>query len=173
MGLIYLIVIIFSNIITAAIPPLNLLGLLIPCGTLFIGATFVLRDLCQEKYGRKNIYKLIVLAMVLSGVGSFILGDGLSIVIASCVSFLVSESADTEIYTRLKLPIHMRVMYSGIVGGFLDSILFVILGLSPIGAGFLTWSMVPSAILGQIIFKIVMQFIGCLCIKYKNKRQQG
>lgn len=171
MGLIYLIVIIFSNIITAAIPPINLLGLLIPCGTLFIGATFVLRDLCQEKYGRKNIYKLIVLAMVLSGVGSFILGDGLSIVFASCISFLISETADTEIYTRLKLPMHIRVMYSGVVGGLLDSVLFVILGLSPIGSGVLTWAMVPSAILGQIIFKIVMQFIGCLIIKHMNKNK--
>lgn len=173
MGLIYLFVIMFSNIITASFAPINLFGLLIPCGSAFIGLTFVLRDLCQEKYGRKKIYGLIVLAMILSGIGSVILGDGLSVVFASCVSFLISESTDTEIYTRLKLPMHMRVMYSGIVGGLFDSVLFVILGLSPLGAGMLTWSMVPSAILGQIIFKVLMQFIGCLIIKHINNKKNG
>ena len=85
MGLIYLITIIFSNIITASFSPLNLLGLIIPWGSVFVGVTFVLRDICQEKYGRKNIYKLIFLAMVLSGIGSSILGDGLYVVIASLV----------------------------------------------------------------------------------------
>ena len=169
MGLIYLFVIMFSNIITASFAPISLFGLLIPCGSAFIGFTFVLRDLCQERYGRKNIYKLIGLAMLLSGVGSAILGDGLAVTFASCIAFLVSESCDTEIYTRLKLPMHLRVLYSGIVGGLFDSVLFVILGLSPIGAGMLTWSMVPSAILGQIIFKILMQFVGCSVIKRLKK----
>lgn len=165
----YLFTIIFSNIITAAFNPISFLGLLIPCGSLFVGLTFILRDLCQEKYGRKNIYYLIILAMILSAIGSFFLGDSLSIVFASCISFLISESCDTEIYTRLKLPMHMRVMYSGIVGGILDSVIFVILGLSPIGAGMLTWALVPSAICGQILFKVLMQFVGCLWIKKIKK----
>ena len=169
MWFIYLFTIIFSNIITASFNPLNILGLLVPCGSVFIGLTFILRDLCQEKYGRKNIYKLIVLAMIFSAIGSFILGDSLMVVFASCVSFLISESCDTEIYTRLKLPMHLRVMYSGIVGGFLDSVAFVILGLSPIGAGMLSWALVPSAICGQILFKVLMQFIGCLFIKYRKR----
>ena len=169
MGFIYLFTIMFSNIITASFAPLNLLGLIVPWGSVFIGLTFILRDLCQDKYGRKKIYGLIILAMILSGIGSVILGDGLSVVFASCVSFLISESTDTEIYTRLKLPMHLRVMYSGIVGGFLDSVIFVILGLSPIGAGMLPWSLVPSAIIGQIVFKVVMQFIGCSFIKHRNK----
>ena len=165
MWFLYLFVIAFSNVITAALNPINFLGLIIPCGTIFIGATFVLRDLCQEKYGRNKIYKLIIIAMVLSSIVSYMLGDSLSIVFASCISFLISETTDTEIYTKLKLPIHMRVMYSGIVGGLLDSIVFVILGLSPIGIGALTWEAIPSAIFGQVLFKTVMQFIGCIIIK--------
>ena len=56
MWILYLSVIVFSNIITAAFNPINLFGLLIPCGTIFIGLTFILRDLCQEKYDKKNIY---------------------------------------------------------------------------------------------------------------------
>lgn len=170
MWLLYLFIIIFSNIITASFNPINLFGLLIPCGTIFIGLTFILRDLCQERYGRKKIYFLIILAMLLSAIGSHILGDTLNIVFASCLSFLISESCDTEIYTRLKLPMHMRVMYSGIVGGILDSVVFVILGLSPIGSGVLAWALVPSAICGQILFKVLMQFIGCIWIKKINKK---
>ena len=108
--------------------------------------------------------------MLLSAIGSHILGDTLNIVFASCLSFLISESCDTEIYTRLKLPMHMRVMYSGIVGGILDSVVFVILGLSPIGSGVLAWTLVPSAICGQILFKVLMQFIGCIWIKKINKK---
>lgn len=169
MWLLYLLVIIFANVITASLNPINLFGLLVPCGTIFIGLTFILRDLCQEKYGRKNIYKLIAVAMVLSAIVSYILGDSLNIVFASCISFLISETTDTEIYTRLKLPLHLRVLYSGLVGGLLDSAIFVILGLSPLGANFLTWNDVPSAIFGQIIFKTFMQLIGCMAI-YKIKK---
>jgi uncharacterized PurR-regulated membrane protein YhhQ (DUF165 family) len=103
--------------------------------------------------------------MLMSGVISFMLGDSLHVVFASCLSFALSETTDTEIYSRLKLPFHLRVLYSGIVGGFIDSAVFVIVGLSPIGANVLGWSFVPSAILGQILFKSVMQIIGCLILK--------
>lgn len=58
------------------------------------------------------------------------------IVAASALSFVIAETADTEIYTRLKLPMAWRVFYSGIVGGLFDSVIFVIVGLSPLGAGF-------------------------------------
>ena len=60
---------------------------------------------------------------------------------------------------------HLRVLYSGIVGGIFDSVIFVILGLSPIGSGVLPWVAVPYAIVGQLVFKTLMQFIGCLIIK--------
>ena len=165
MWFLYLIVIITANVVTASFSPMQLGELLVPWGTVFIGATFILRDLCQEKYGRKIIYKLIVVAMGLSSVVSYLLGDSLSVVFASCVSFLISETTDTEIYTRVKLPMHLRVMYSGLVGGLLDSIVFVILGLSPIGSNMLPWSAVPNAIVGQVIVKSLMQLLGCFIIK--------
>jgi hypothetical protein len=37
------------------------------------------------------------------------------------------------------------------------------------GAGMLTWALVPSAICGQILFKVLMQFVGCLWIKKIKK----
>jgi len=137
-------------------------------GTLFVGATFIFRDLVQNKYGRAKTYAFIFTALLLSALISFSLGDTLMIVAASALSFLIAETADTEIYTRLKLPMAWRVFYSGIVGGFLDSVVFVLIGLSPIGAGFLPWEAVPAAIIGQVVVKTVIQSIGALLLNQVN-----
>ncbi|QFF97597.1 VUT family protein [Psychrobacillus glaciei] len=160
--LFYLISIVTANVVTAAFAPLHLGMFIIPMGTLLIGATFILRDLVQNKYGRAKTYLFIITALALSALVSFILGDTLLIVVASTLSFVVSETADTEIYTRLKLPMAWRVFYSGIVGGFFDSVIFVIIGLSPLGANILPWEAVPAAILGQIIVKTIIQMFGAL-----------
>jgi uncharacterized PurR-regulated membrane protein YhhQ (DUF165 family) len=85
-------------------------------------------------------------------------------VFASALSFVVAETADTEIYTRLKLPMSWRVFYSGIVGGFFDSVIFVVIGLSPLGANILPWEAVPAAVIGQIIVKTIIQSIGAILL---------
>ena len=90
------------------------------------------------------------------------------IVIASALSFLVAETTDTEIYSRLKLPMSWRVFYSGLVGGLLDSVIFVIIGLSPLGANFLPWEAVPAAILGQVIVKTIIQGLGAIILNQVN-----
>jgi queuosine precursor transporter len=163
--LLYLLVIITANIVTAKFTPLQLGVFIIPYGTFFIGATFIIRDLVQNEYGRKKTYMFITLALFLSAISSYLLGDTLWIVFASALSFAISETTDTEIYTRLKLPMTKRVLYSGVVGGVLDSVVFVIVGLSPIGANFVPWEFVWMAILGQIIFKVLMQCVGVLGVK--------
>ncbi|RHW35870.1 VUT family protein [Lysinibacillus yapensis] len=162
--LFYLLSIVIANVVTAAMAPLQFGMFIVPMGTLMVGMTFIFRDLVQNKYGRKNTYLLILMALVLSAIVSLMLGDTLMIVAASAISFLISETADTEIYTRLKLPMAWRVFYSGVVGGIFDSAVFVIIGLSPLGAGFLPWEAVPAAIVGQIIVKTVIQLIGALIL---------
>ena len=162
--LFYLLSIIIANVVTAAFAPLQFGMFIVPMGTLLIGATFIFRDLVQNKYGRTKTYLFIITALILSAVVSFILGDTLLIVVASALSFVVAETADTEIYTRLKLPMAWRVFYSGIVGGFLDSVIFVVIGLSPLGANILPWEAVPAAILGQIIVKTIIQMFGALIL---------
>ena len=162
--LFYLISIVTANVVTAAFAPLQFGMFIVPMGTLLIGATFIFRDLVQNKYGRSKTYIFIFVALAFSALASFMLGDTLLIVLASAISFVVAETADTEIYTRLKLPMAWRVFYSGIVGGFLDSVIFVIIGLSPLGANFLPWEAVPAAIVGQIIVKTVIQMIGALIL---------
>lgn len=162
--LFYLVSIVIANVVTAAFAPLQFGMFIVPMGTLFVGATFIFRDLVQNKYGRAKTYLFIFIALALSALVSFMLGDTLLIVFASAISFVVAETADTEIYTRLNLPMAWRVFYSGIVGGFLDSVIFVIIGLSPLGANILPWEAVPAAIVGQIIVKTVIQTIGALIL---------
>ncbi|WP_079509161.1 VUT family protein [Mesobacillus jeotgali] len=170
----YLISIITANVITAALAPLQFGMFIVPMGTLLIGATFIFRDLVQNKYGRGKTYMFIGLALILSAIVSSILGDTLYIVFASALSFAIAETTDTEIYTRLNLPMSWRVFYSGLVGGLLDSMIFVVIGLSPMGANFLPWEAVPAAILGQVIVKTIIQGIGAMLLNpinniFKNK----
>ena len=162
--LFYLLSIVIANVVTARFAPMEFGAFIVPMGTLFVGATFIFRDLVQNKYGRAKTYLFIFTALVLSALVSFSLGDTLMIVVASALSFVIAETADTEIYTRLKLPMAWRVFYSGIVGGFLDSVVFVVIGLSPLGAGMLPWEAVPTAILGQVIVKTVIQMVGALIL---------
>ncbi|MGG4265068.1 VUT family protein [Peribacillus simplex] len=159
-----------ANVVTAAFDPLHLGMFIIPMGTLLIGGTFIFRDLVQNQFGRAKTYMCIVTALILSACVSFILGDTLLIVLASALSFVVAETADTEIYTRLKLPMSWRVFYSGIVGGFFDSVIFVVIGLSPLGANILPWEAVPAAVIGQIIVKTVIQSIGAVLLGRINVR---
>ena len=170
--LFYLLSIVIANVVTARFAPLEFGMFIVPMGTLFVGATFIFRDLVQNKYGRKKTYLFIFIALLLSAAVSFSLGDTLMIVGASALSFLLAESADTEIYSRLKLPIAWRVFYSGLVGGFLDSVVFVIVGLSPLGAGFLPWEAVPAAIVGQVIVKTVIQMIGAFILAFIHRNQE-
>lgn len=162
--LLYLISIVAANVVTTAFAPLQLGVFIVPMGTLLIGATFIFRDLVQNKYGRKKTYLFIATALLLSAFVSYLLGDSLIIVLASAISFAIAETTDTEIYTRLNLPMSLRVLYSGIVGGLLDSAIFVVIGLSPLGANFLPWQAVPAAILGQVIVKTIIQGIAAVII---------
>ena len=158
MVVVYALVIILANVITAMFQPITVFNLIIPCGSFLVGATFFLRDIIQLQIGKVNIYKLIAVASVMSGLISLSLGDSANVALASVISFFVSEAIDTEVFTRLSLSIKKRVVISGVVGGFLDSIIFVVLALSPIGANVLPWESVPYAVLGQMVVKCAMQF---------------
>jgi uncharacterized PurR-regulated membrane protein YhhQ (DUF165 family) len=159
-ALLYIMGIIAANVITAALQPIIWGAFIVPWGTFFIGATFILRDLAQIRYGRTKTYGLITVALALSALLSRVNGDSLAIIWASAVSFLLSETLDTEIFTRTTGSLFKRISLSGTLGGIVDSGVFVVLGLSPIGAGFLPWGAVLYAIAGQVIVKTIMQLLG-------------
>lgn len=156
---IYLASIILANYIATVTQPLELGVFIVPWGTFFIGLTLVMRDMVQNVYGRRKTYGYIILALVLSAAVSLALDELLWIVLASTLSFIISETVDTEIYTRFKLPFVRRVFYSGVASGFLDSSVFIIVGISPLGLGYVPWELVPYAILGQWVTKVVMQLV--------------
>lgn len=150
-----------ANIITAATHPLSFVGLLVPWGTFFIGITLLLRNMVQVRRGRAYVYLAIGLGLVVSAFSSYFLGNAVPITLASAVSFLISESLDTEVFSRLRRrSAYVRVLTGGGVGGVLDSVIFITLGLSPWGADFVPWSAVPMAILGQLLVKVAMQALG-------------
>ena len=155
----YLLLIIVANLLTAKFNPLDLFdgALIVPVGSIFAGVVFVLRDLVQMKHGKTATYKLITCATALSAGLSILLGDTAHVAAASVAAFFASEAIDTEIFSRLRKPLATRILLSGIVGGCVDSALFVVLGLSPFGANMLTWAAVPSAIAGQMLVKILAQ----------------
>lgn len=170
MLIVYALVIVLANIVTAMFPPLAVFGIIIPCGSFLVGFTFFLRDFIQLRIGKNNVYKLIFLATIISGFISFSLGDALNVAVASVISFFVSEALDTEVFTRLRVSTEKRIVVSGLVGGTLDSVIFIVLALSPIGSNVLLWESVPSAILGQTVVKCAMQFIALpIAKKWVNK----
>jgi queuosine precursor transporter len=162
--LLYILAILVANVLTAKLRPLNMGIFVVPIGTFLIGITFIMRDLVQNQLGRRKTYYIIITALFLSAITSLLLGDTLWVVFASAISFALSETTDTEIYSRLRTSMSYRVMYSGLVGGLLDSTVFVVVGISPLGTGFVPWDAVPLAIAGQVIVKSVMQLIGALII---------
>lgn len=155
----YIAVFAAASIVTAHTVPADIGPFLVTWGTWIIGFTFVLRDLVQLAYGRAVAYACIAAALVVATITSWALGDTLAIVAASALAIGVSETLDTEVFTRLKARIPTRVATSGIVGGTLDSALFVIVGLSPLTSGIVPWELVPNVILGQVLAKGAVQVV--------------
>lgn len=175
MLVLYLTIITAANVVTAMFAPITLFNgvLIIPAGSLFVGVTFVLRDLVQMEYGKRDTYLVILVASGMSAVLSAIAGDTVLVATASVIAFLVSESLDTELFTRIKKSFLVRVVLSGTIGGTVDSALFVILGISPLGAGMLTWEQVPFAIMGQTLAKMLMQPMGAFIFKRRLTNHDG
>jgi uncharacterized PurR-regulated membrane protein YhhQ (DUF165 family) len=168
----YILAILTANVITAALVPMTLGILIIPAGTWLIGLTFGLRDWVQYSVGRKKSYLVICFALAASAVTSHLLGDTLYIVGASALSFLVSETMDTEIFTRYNTSLVKRVFASGTIASIFDSLIFAVAGLIP--AGFITWAAIPYVVIGQISVKLLMQALAVIAMQSaSNFRKDG
>lgn len=159
-AVLFVLAVALANIITAATTPFELGPYLVTWGTLFAGATFVLRDLVQLRSGRRVVYTIILLGLITAAVTSALLGDTLAIVVASAVAIGVGETLDTEVFSRWRGGAPSRVLLSGLIGGTVDTVLFVVIGLSPLWSGILPWSAVDEAIIGVALVKAAMQVLG-------------
>ena len=98
-------------------------GLMAPSGVLIIGLALVLRDYLQELTN----WKWSVAAVFAGFVLSYLLANPY-IATASASAFLLSELLDTTVYTWLRdRGRNVAVLFSGLLGAVLDSMLFVYL----------------------------------------------
>lgn len=98
-------------------------GLTAPSGVLMIGLALVLRDLVQRNLGVKWAAGAVVAGAALS---AFVAPPAL--VVASAVSFLLSEMANLAVYTPLqKKGLVLAVFASSVVGLVIDSAVFLYL----------------------------------------------
>ena len=95
-------------------------GLVAPAGVYFAGLAFTLRDLTQERLGRRWTLVAIAVGALLSAVVSP------QFALASGAAFLLSELADFVVYTPLRERAWLAaVAASNVVGLIADSALFL------------------------------------------------
>lgn len=130
--------------------------------TLVFAVTFLLTDIVNEKFGRKETQKMIFIAFITQiavaffiwlsislpsapfwqdqGIFTKILGFAPRIMLASWIAFLISENADAYIFSWFKKKtkgkhLWMRNVFSSIPSMALDTIIFVIIafyGIQPL-----------------------------------------
>lgn len=95
--------------------------LLAPSGSLMVGLALVLRDVVQRAYGPR-----IALMAIAGGAIVSALISPPAVVVASAVSFLLSELCDFAVYTPLaRRRFILAVFLSSVVGLFVDGVLFL------------------------------------------------
>ncbi|MCQ4162253.1 VUT family protein [Roseomonas sp. GC11] len=96
-------------------------GVMAPSGVLMIGLALVLRDFVQRRLGLGFAWAAILAGTALSATLA-----APSLVIASAVAFLLSETADLLVYTPLqRRSLVLAVLASGVVGLVVDSVFFL------------------------------------------------
>jgi len=153
----YIASIVAANVLTAHTAPLVVGAFVVTAGTWFIAATFPLRDAVQIHTTKAFSYVAIAAALGASVLASWKLGDTLWITGASALAFAISETLDTEAFTRLKGNLGKRVLFSGLISVPFDSVIFAFVGLSPLGAGFVPYDVIWKVILAQIVAKSIVQ----------------
>lgn len=117
---------------------LNIAGVGVPSGVLWIGLAFTLRDLVHETLGR-----LVVLAAIAAG-AALSFGISADFAVASAVAFAVSELADFAVYEPLRRRNWLAAVgLSGAVGAVVDSILFLHLAFGSL-------EFLPGQVLGKV-----------------------
>lgn len=95
-------------------------GLTVAAGTYFAGAALFLRDAVQDAWGRFGATLAVLIGAALT------LAVSPALAVASASAFLISELADMGVYTPLReRGWGKAVIVSGLVGGVVDTIVFL------------------------------------------------
>lgn len=128
-------------------------GLMAPAGVLWAGAALTLRDLVQDRLGRRAVLAAIVGGAALSWLVSP------AFAVASGTAFLISESVDFAVYTPLR---HrwwtVAVAVSNTVGLVVDSALFLWLAFGSL-----------DFLAGQIVGKLYVTAATVVVLWYRRR----
>jgi uncharacterized PurR-regulated membrane protein YhhQ (DUF165 family) len=132
-----------------------------PSGFLAIGFALVARDYVQELFGKRGALIAIFSGVILS----FVVNPQLAL--ASGAAFALGEISDFAIYTPIrKKSIFAAVILSGLVGGLVDSLVFLKIAFG----SFEYWQ-------GQVLGKVYMSLIGAVFIllwaRYRGSKKIG
>ena len=169
--------IIFSNIAAVKIAEFNLLqNFYAPAAVIIFSVTFLLTDIVNEKFGRKETHKMIFIAFFAQiavtlftflaislkpapfwpnqNAFELLLGQVPRIIFASWVAFLVSENLDAVIFDWFKKltkgkHLWMRNVLSSVPAMLVDSVLFVSIAFF----GTISFAQLLSLIIGQVVIK--------------------
>jgi queuosine precursor transporter len=108
------------------------------------GLVLVVRDFAQREL-KHWIWGAMVVGLLLSTLTSWI-----TVVIASGLAFLISETVDWAVYTFSKRPLSERIMVSSLASAPLDQLVFIGLA-SLVVPGIFAWGTILTGILSKLL----------------------
>ena len=108
------------------------------------GLVLVVRDFAQREVGNK-----VLLAMVI-GLALSTLTSWITVVVASGVAFLISETVDWFVYTTSTRPLSQRIVISSAFSAPLDQVVFIWLASFAV-PGIFAWGTVLTGIASKLV----------------------
>jgi uncharacterized PurR-regulated membrane protein YhhQ (DUF165 family) len=135
----YIASIILSNILIVSVGPIPVgFGLLAPAGVYAAGLSFWLRDVTQDRLGRRWAVAAVVVGAMLSAALSPTLA------VASGGAFLMSDLIDMAVYTPIRRrSAYAAVLASNTAGLVVDSVLFLSLAFGSL-------NYLPGQVVGKV-----------------------
>jgi uncharacterized PurR-regulated membrane protein YhhQ (DUF165 family) len=108
------------------------------------GLVLVVRDFAQREM-RHWIWGAMIVGLALSTLTSWI-----TVVVASGLAFLVSETVDWAVYTFSRRPLSQRIMVSSLASAPLDQVVFIGLA-SLVVPGIFAWGTILTGIASKLL----------------------
>ncbi|MGQ0533404.1 MAG: VUT family protein [Caulobacteraceae bacterium] len=108
------------------------------------GLVLVVRDFAQREM-KHWIWAAMIVGLILSTLTSWI-----TVVVASGLAFLISETVDWVVYTLSRRPLSQRIMISSLVSAPLDQIVFIGLA-SLVVPGIFAWGTILTGIASKLL----------------------
>lgn len=108
------------------------------------GLVLVVRDFAQREL-KHWIWAAMIVGLLLSTLTSWI-----TVVVASGLAFLVSETVDWAVYTFSQRPLSQRIMVSSLASAPLDQIVFIGLA-SLVVPGIFAWGTILTGIVSKLL----------------------